>query len=154
MRIPVRYQVWLIGCCCCLFLAACAKRDAAHLAEATPPANSPALTRSLEPAVPEPVNRIFQRSCQSCHGPDGHGILAIAPDLRKAKSRSPEQWKQFLSDPQSGHPGAELAPPTWLSESEIAVMADYLTNLTLLNPPVTEPTPQARQTGKQGKVAR
>ena len=154
MRNPARYQVWLIVSCCYLFLAACAKQDAAHLAETTPLINSPVSTRGLEPVVPEPVNRTFQRSCRSCHGPDGRGILAIAPDLRKASSRSAEQWQQFLSNPQNGHFGADLSPPTWLNVDEVVLIADYLANLTAQNPPLAVPNKHAQQSNKPIRRAR
>jgi mono/diheme cytochrome c family protein len=137
-----------------LLLAACAKRDTAQPGQSAAPVDSSVAARSLEPAIPEAVNRIFQRSCQACHGPDGHGILAVAPDLRKANSRSLEQWQRFLSNPQGGHPGADLSPPTWLKDDEIAVMADYLVNLTAQNPPLAAPNGQAQQTGKQVRRAR
>lgn len=154
MKKSPRYRVWWIGCCLSLFLTACAKREAAQPDATTMLASSPAAIRSFEPAIPEAVNRVFQRSCQTCHGPAGQGILAVAPDVRQAKSRSPEQWKQFLRKPQGGHPGADLPPPTWLNEAEIELMAEYLANLTAANPPLAAPSGQRRPASRQGRVAR
>jgi mono/diheme cytochrome c family protein len=76
--------------------------------------------------MPAVVARAFERSCQSCHGPAGHGIAAIAPDLRKSAVRSTEQWKQYLT---VTHPGATVPPPTWLNADEINAVADYLGSL-------------------------
>ncbi len=100
--------------------------------------------QSVEPLMPIIVARAFERSCKSCHGPDGHGIAAIAPDLRKATTRTAEQWTQFLT---STHTGATVPPPTWLNADEIKAVADYLVSLRTpsMGPPaVTEDDKTAR----------
>ena len=82
--------------------------------------------QSIEPLMPAVVAHAFERSCQSCHGPAGHGIAAIAPDLRKAAMRTAEQWKQYLT---TTHTGATVPPPTWLNVDEINAVANYLVSL-------------------------
>lgn len=81
---------------------------------------------SLEPLMPAAVARAFERSCQSCHGPAGYGIAAIAPDLRKVTTRTAEQWTQYLTNT---HQGATVPPPTWLNADEIKAVAHYLVSL-------------------------
>ncbi|MBI1760494.1 MAG: cytochrome c [Acidobacteria bacterium] len=90
------------------------------------------MTQSVEPVRSETVNRIFTRTCSACHGPDGRGIAAVAPDLRRAKARSFAQWQQYLGNT-AGHPGTQMPPPTWLNVDEIDVMANYLFTLTQPN---------------------
>ena len=102
---------------------------------------APTITQSLEQLRSETVNRIFTRSCSACHGSDGHGITAVAPDLRRAKPRSFEQWQQYLlGNAPAGHPGAQMPPPTWLNVDEVDVIANYLVSLT---PPNAQPAPSA-----------
>ncbi len=85
-----------------------------------------AAPQSIEPLIPDTVARAFERSCQSCHGPAGHGIAAIAPDLRKVSTRTAEQWTQYLTNT---HQGATVPPPTWLNADEIKAIANYLVSL-------------------------
>lgn len=119
---------WL-GCASLLLSGACTSQPTESGSGASSPDSAPAYTQSLEPTLPEAVSRIYQRSCQACHGPDGQGIAAVAPALPRAKPRTLEQWKQYLTQPQSGHPGVELPPPTWINVDEIEVMAGYLFSL-------------------------
>ncbi|NOT62033.1 MAG: cytochrome c [Acidobacteria bacterium] len=100
--------------------------------------------QSLEPLMPTVVARAFERSCQSCHGPAGHGIAAIAPDLRKSAMRTTEQWKQFLT---ATHQGATVPPPTWLNADEINAVANYLVSLrtpSMAPPAITDDDKNAR----------
>ncbi len=100
--------------------------------------------QSIEPLMPIVVARAFERSCQSCHGPAGHGIAAIAPDLRKTAVRTAEQWTQFLTNT---HQGATVPPPTWLNADEINAVANYLVSLrtpSIAPPAVTEDDKSAR----------
>jgi mono/diheme cytochrome c family protein len=130
MKFSLCSKAILLGCA---LLAGCANRATEQTTPGLPAAGAPVFAQSLEPTLPESVSRVFNRSCRACHGPDGHGIAAVAPDLRRAKPRSFEQWKQYLGDPQQGHPGAHLSPPTWLSTDEVEIMASYL--LSLVPPP-------------------
>ncbi len=123
-----------------LFFSACAKQPSTPEAEPAAPF-APELTQSLEPVRSETVNRIFTRTCSACHGQDGHGIAAVAPDLRRAKPRSFAQWQQYLGSSPAGHPGTQMPPPAWLNADEIDVMANYLVTLTQPNAPPT-PSPQ------------
>lgn len=134
-------KLMLLGFCFGLLLAGCAKKETEPPAQPTTAA--PIYTKSLEPELPESVRRIFQRSCQSCHGFAGHGIAAVAPDLRLAKPRSLEQWRQYLgaapNGAQSGHPGTQMPPPTWINADEITVVANYMVSLTQPGAIVSEP---------------
>lgn len=118
-------------------LFSCAKTPPASQPEPAS-AFAPEHTQSVEPVRSETVNRIYTRTCSACHGPDGHGIAAVAPDLRRAKARSFAQWQQYLGQT-NGHPGAQMPPPTWLNVDEIDVMANYLITLTQSN---ATPTPE------------
>ena len=138
MRLQADYKNWLLCCSACLLLACGGQTTEA-------PANSgqsQISAQSAEPFMSEAVSRIFNRSCQSCHGPDGHGITAVAPDLRRARPRSVERWRQYLggSPAEPGkHPGAQMPPPTWLNADEIAVIANFLSDLS-----ATRAAPAAR----------
>jgi mono/diheme cytochrome c family protein len=95
---------------------------------------------SVEPVLPPAVSRIFDRSCKSCHGPDGRGLTAIAPDLRHAAPREAAAWEQYLS---GSHPGSQMPPPTWLDADEAKLIAAYLADLQGAAqsdaPPIAEP---------------
>jgi mono/diheme cytochrome c family protein len=85
-------------------------------------------TAGVEPHMPGDVRAIFNRSCNSCHGPDGRGIAAVAPDLHRSKSRSAEEWEKYLRDSRDAHPKG-YPPPLWLTADEMKWMADYLESL-------------------------
>ena len=85
-----------------------------------------------EDFMPEQVRVIYVRSCASCHGPDGHGVAAVAPDLYRAKYRPREEWEKYLRDSADAHPVTH-PPPLWLNEDEMKNMAEYLESATLQN---------------------
>jgi mono/diheme cytochrome c family protein len=85
-----------------------------------------------EDFMPERVRVIYVRSCASCHGPDGRGVTAVAPDLYRARPRSSEEWEKYLRDSADAHPVAH-PPPLWLSAEEIKDMAEYLESTTRRN---------------------
>ena len=85
-----------------------------------------------EDFMPERVRVIYVRSCASCHGPDGHGVTAVAPDLYRARPRSSEEWEKYLRDSADAHPVAH-PPPLWLNEEETKAMAEYLDSATMRN---------------------
>jgi mono/diheme cytochrome c family protein len=85
-----------------------------------------------EDFMPERVRVIYVRSCASCHGPDGHGVSAVAPDLYRAKYRSREDWEKYLRDSADAHPVTH-PPPLWLNEDEMKNMAEYLESATWQN---------------------
>jgi mono/diheme cytochrome c family protein len=85
-----------------------------------------------EDFMPERVRVIYVRSCASCHGPDGHGVAAVAPDLYRAKYRSREEWEKYLRDSADAHPVTH-PPPLWLNEDEMKNMAEYLESATWQN---------------------
>ena len=89
---------------------------------------------SVEGFMSEPLRTVFRRSCESCHGIDGQGIAGIAPDLRRSKSRSPEEWEAYLRHPGDSHPVAQM-PPVWLDQDEIKIVAAYLADLSRENKP-------------------
>ena len=109
-------------------ITACHKKPDGSIENAQTVARSSfaAAPPSIEPLMPVTVARAFERSCQSCHGPAGQGIAAIAPDLRKTAARTVEQWKQYLTNT---HQGATVPPPTWLNADEINAVANYLISL-------------------------
>ncbi|HZS03376.1 MAG TPA: cytochrome c [Blastocatellia bacterium] len=83
----------------------------------------------------ENVLAVYEKSCKQCHGPDGHGITAVAPDLRLSPRRSKEEWEKYLRDPKSVVPGTKKRAPGGLSDDDIEAVAGYLTDLTQHNPP-------------------
>jgi mono/diheme cytochrome c family protein len=85
-----------------------------------------------EDFMPERVRVIYVRSCASCHGPDGHGVAAVAPDLYHAKYRPRVEWEKYLRDSADAHPVTH-PPPLWLNEDEMKNMAEYLESATLQN---------------------
>jgi mono/diheme cytochrome c family protein len=85
-----------------------------------------------EDFMPEQVRVIYVRSCASCHGPDGHGVVAVAPDLYRAKYRPREEWEKYLRDSADAHPVTH-PPPLWLNADEMKNMAEYLESATWQN---------------------
>ena len=79
--------------------------------------------------MPESARVIYVRSCASCHGPDGHGVTAVAPDIYRARYRPREEWEKYLRDSANAHPVAH-PPPLWLDKDEMKKMADYLESVT------------------------
>jgi mono/diheme cytochrome c family protein len=86
------------------------------------------LASSIEPLMPVAVRQAFSRSCAACHGPDGWGIIGIAPDLRKAPARGADQWEIFLRQTTISHP-ADSPPPVWLTTEESRSMAAWLVTI-------------------------
>jgi mono/diheme cytochrome c family protein len=85
-----------------------------------------------EDFMPESARVIYVRSCASCHGPDGHGVTAVAPDLYRARYRSRKEWEKYLRDSADAHPVAH-PPPLWLDNDEMKKMAEYLESATRQN---------------------
>jgi mono/diheme cytochrome c family protein len=85
-----------------------------------------------EDFMPGPARVIYVRSCASCHGPDGHGVTAVAPDLYRARYRPREEWEKYLRDSANAHPVSQ-PPPLWLNEEEIKTMAEFLESATRQN---------------------
>ncbi len=85
-----------------------------------------------EDFMPEQVRIVYNRSCASCHGPDGRGIAAIAPGLHRAKHRSAPEWDKYLRGSRNAHPVGH-PPPLWLDGDEMKAMAAYLDSLTQRN---------------------
>lgn len=83
---------------------------------------------SIELLMPEMVREAFSRSCQSCHGPQGHGIIGVAPDLRRLASRTSEDWGRYLRISRNVHP-VSAPPPLWLTAVEMDLMARFLVTL-------------------------
>jgi mono/diheme cytochrome c family protein len=81
----------------------------------------------------EVVHQVFERSCKRCHGPDGHGIAGVAPDLHRAPRRSAAEWERYLRDPKSRHPNSPMPAPVGLGDEELKAVAAYLANLTQAN---------------------
>jgi len=85
-----------------------------------------------EDFMPGPARVVYARSCASCHGPDGHGVTAVAPDLYRAKYRSGEEWEKYLRESADAHPVTH-PPPLWLNEEETKDMAEFLESATRQN---------------------
>lgn len=94
-------------------------------------------TASVETFLPSEVRTIFQRSCESCHGPDSKGIAGVAPSILQRSKRSAEEWAKYFSDlpgtspveSKSAHPGARLPSTIWMNPDEIKAVAGFLANL-------------------------
>jgi cytochrome c553 len=80
---------------------------------------------SVETFMPEKVRIAIKRSCESCHGIDGHGLAGIAPALARGIHRSLDEWRKYLRESSHAHPVSQ-APPLWLDEEEIKAVAAYL----------------------------
>ena len=80
---------------------------------------------SVEPFVTEQARHAFWRSCASCHGYDGRGIMAVGPDLRRAKRRGADEWERYLRDSSGAHPAGQQ-PPLWVNGDELTAVAAYV----------------------------
>lgn len=87
--------------------------------------NRPRERIGAEDFMPESARVMYVRSCASCHGLDGHGVTAVAPDLYRARYRSREEWENYLRDSADAHPVAHPRP-LWLDKEEMKKMAEYL----------------------------
>lgn len=93
-----------------------------------PVVTSPGTGPSIEPLMPERVREIFARSCETCHGLQGHGLAGIAPDLRKIGPRTTAEWSRYLREPGKAHP-VGAPPPLWLTADEIDLIARFLVTI-------------------------
>lgn len=88
---------------------------------------------SVETFMPDNIRSIFRRSCESCHGYDGHGIAGIAPNMLSRSERSAEEWVKYFSDLTNGtkslHPGAQAPSAIWMNQDEIKAVAAFLADL-------------------------
>jgi mono/diheme cytochrome c family protein len=85
-----------------------------------------------EDFMPERVRVVYVRSCASCHGPDGHGITGVAPDIYRAKHRAADEWEKYLRESKDAHPVGS-PPPLWLDADEMKQIAEYLELVTRRN---------------------
>lgn len=85
-------------------------------------------TASIEAFMPERVRIAVKRSCESCHGIDGHGIAGVAPALDRAIQRTLADWGKYLRESSRAHPVSQ-APPLWLDDDEIKAVAEYLAQI-------------------------
>jgi len=117
----------LLLCACAGFFNVCANREAKD-----DKGDQRREKIGGEDFMPERIRTVYVRSCASCHGPDGHGITAVAPDLYRAKYRSAEEWEKYLRDSGEAHPVGNQ-PPLWLDPDEMKEMAEYLESVTRRN---------------------
>jgi mono/diheme cytochrome c family protein len=117
----------LAVCAAAILLIDCASRD-----DKDESVNRRQEKIGAEDFMPERARVIYVRSCASCHGPDGHGVTAVAPDLYRARHRSVEEWEKFLRESAGAHPVAH-PPPLWLNAEETKDMAEYLESATRRN---------------------
>ncbi len=88
--------------------------------------------------MPEKVQVAFERNCKACHGPDGHGITSIAPDLRKAPRRSLSEWVAYMKDQKGAHSDAKIPAMASLTEADFEAIGGYLADLTQNNLPAAK----------------
>jgi mono/diheme cytochrome c family protein len=124
--------LFIIVCLCALFPGGCANDAAKENRAGFELADQQRGKIGAEDFMPEQVRVVFNRSCTSCHAPDGGGIAAIAPALNRAKHRSAEEWDRYLRASRHAHPVGH-APPLWLDGDEMKAMAAYLDALTQRN---------------------
>jgi len=117
----------LVICACAGFFSVCASKDAKD-----DKGDQRRDKIGAEDFMPERIRTIYVRSCASCHGPDAHGITAVAPDLYRAKQRPREEWEKYLRDSGDAHPVGHQAP-LWLDPDEMKDMAEYLESATRRN---------------------
>ena len=108
---------------------------ATEINSATP--NSPVIN-DVEPIMPEKAQTVYEQSCKSCHGPDGHGINAVAPDMRSAPRRSIEDWVKYLKNPKSLQPESKMPAITNMEDKDYEAIAAYLADLTQSNLPASK----------------
>jgi len=125
----------LTGCC---LVSACSQRTAGPSAAVVKEPGLPTSALNVEPVRPEAVQAVFERSCKLCHGPDGRGIIAVAPDVRRAPQRSAEAWEKYLRNPKSLYSNSQMPPLEGKGDEEIKAVAAYLADLTQHNPPPKE----------------
>lgn len=99
---------------------------------------SPVIINDVEPVMPEKAQSVYDQSCKSCHGPDGHGINAVAPDLRSASRRSIEDWVKYLKNPKSLQPESKMPAIANLEDKDYEAIAAYLADLTQSNLPASK----------------
>jgi cytochrome c553 len=99
---------------------------------------STAPSAELEPVMPEKVQVAFERNCKNCHGPDGHGIASIAPDLRKAARRSLSEWVAYMKDQKGAHANTKIPTMASLTEDDLEAIGGYLADLTQNNLPAAK----------------
>lgn len=103
------------------------------------PVGSVAAAVDLEPVMPEKVQGAFEQNCKSCHGPDGHGITSIAPDLRRAPRRNAKEWIANLKDQKGAHSQTKIPAMASLNEADYEAIGGYLADLTQNNPAAAVP---------------
>jgi mono/diheme cytochrome c family protein len=92
----------------------------------------------LEPVMPEKVQVAFERNCKSCHGPDGHGITGVAPDLRRSARRSLSEWIALMKDEKGAHSNTKIPAMASLTEDDFEAIGGYLADLTQNNAPAAK----------------
>ncbi len=88
--------------------------------------------------MPEKVQVAFERNCKSCHGPDGHGITSVAPDLRRAARRSLNEWVAFMKDEKGVHSNSKIPAMASLTDDDFEAIGGYLADLTQSNLPAAK----------------
>lgn len=88
--------------------------------------------------MPEKVQVAFEQNCKSCHGPDGHGITSLAPDLRRSSKRNLKEWVTYLKDQKGPHSQAKIPAMASLTEDDYEAIGGYLADLTQNNPAAAE----------------
>lgn len=88
--------------------------------------------------MPEKVQVAFEQNCKSCHGPEGHGINGVAPDLRRASRWSLPEWVAYLKDQKGPHSQTKIPAMASLTDDDYEAIGGYLADLTQNNPPAAD----------------
>lgn len=88
--------------------------------------------------MPEKVQVAFERNCKSCHGPDGHGITSVAPDLRRAARRNLSEWVAWMKDEKGAHSNPKIPAMASLTDEDFEAIGGYLADLTQNNAPAAK----------------
>lgn len=119
----------LIICACAGVFNGCGAQDAKDNKDAPDQSRE---RIGAEDFMPERVRVVYVRSCESCHGPDGHGVTGVAPDIYRAKYHATDEWEKYLRESKGAHPAGN-PPPLWLDADETKQMAEYLELVTRRN---------------------
>ena len=109
-----------------------------NTSEVSPTVANSSVINDVEPVMPEKAQAVYDQSCKSCHGPDGHGINAVAPDLRSAPRRSIEDWTKYLKNPKSLQPESKMPAIANLEDKDYEAISAYLADLTQSNSPASK----------------
>jgi alcohol dehydrogenase (cytochrome c) len=119
-----------------LLAAAVGVAAAAPLAQQSDTTRNPLASR---PDAVEAGHRLYDRTCQSCHGPEGQGERAPALD-RGAFAHGNEDGDLFHTI-RAGVPGSQMPPFPALTDEQTWQLVTYIRSLTAGSRPSATPAP-------------